>query len=196
MTKIIELSPLNHRFSIEQHLFLLDMDSRHQRFNFSINDEALIKYAHSFGKNDILVGIFVHSSNLHSKYDEINQEKNLNHEGLTLESIHEEILAGFLHIAINDNTAEVGISVLKEYQGNKLASAMMVMGLFMLKDKIAEENLDIDDVVMYCEANNPASINLGKKFGLKVIVESYANQYEIAQTKSFKLVSSHTVSQV
>ncbi len=191
MTKIIGLSPQNHKYSIEQHLFLLDLDSRHQRFNFAINDEALVKYAHSFGKSDILVGIFVQNSHLHNKYDSINSEKHINSEGLTLESIHEEILAGFLHIAVGTNSAEVGISVLKEYQGNKLASAMMVMGLFMLKDKIAEDGLDIDDVIMYCDANNPASINLGKKFGLKVIVEGYSNQYEIAQTKSFKLVSNH-----
>lgn len=157
---------------IKEHFNLLDKESLTQRFNYYVNQHHLENYFKGFNKNDIYVGVIVKNNNNNSNNDS-------------------NILAGFLHLAIlknNDETfnGEIGISVLKKYQGNQLASAMMVMALFEVQQKILEEEFKINDITMHCDFNNKASIALGKKFGLHVIIEATNSQQEIKQTKKFK----------
>lgn len=187
-----------------QHLLLLDPESRQQRFNYALNDAAIENYVRNIPPGDICVGVVVPDLVLaqQQKFSQ-NPTAVFDWEKLVLDQqsvpgpnhlmaaersglLNPEVCVGFLHIGVQNKVAELGVSVLKKYQGYNLASAMVVMGLFLLEER--PDAREIEEVVMYCDPQNTASIKLGKKFGLKVIVEGFGHNYEIAQTKEFKNV--------
>jgi GNAT superfamily N-acetyltransferase len=116
------------------HLLALDTDSRYKRFGFHIQDEVINKLCDGFESAPDSHRIFV-----------------IENENL------EVVAAG--HISLDGET-ELAFSVLKEYQGQGMGSALMKRCVEWC------QNRDIKTGCMVCLSTNTAIKKLAAKYGI------------------------------
>jgi GNAT superfamily N-acetyltransferase len=134
-----------HRYN--QHLKKLDSESRYLRFGYHIKDEVI----------DIVCERIYKNSNKHKIF--VIEDENL-----------EVVGAG--HISLDDEPVELAFSVLKEYQGKGMGSALMKRCVKWC------QNRKIETGCMVCLSHNSAIKKLASKYGI-LISESGEAQAEI-----------------
>lgn len=182
MTVIKKIVASQEQDNILKHYLLLDPQSLYQRFNSRFNDYTLKNYVSAIKDNDICIGIYLEDNQLK------NSERLLEQQYKIESSEDKNTLVGFLHLSFYEGGAEIGLSIIKKYQGFGLSNVLMSMAISELYLKINAENINIKEVVMHCDASNKASIVLGKKFGLKVIIENQCSSTVIEQSKRFEKI--------
>lgn len=179
MTTIRKIIASEQRENILMHYLLLDSNSLYQRFHSQFNEYAIKKYVDSIKDDDICIGIYLDDVPLREKSATIAIQHNIN------QNFNSNVLIGFLHLSFAEENAEIGLSIVKKYQGFGLSNVLMSMAISELYLEINAKDLKIKEVIMYCDASNKASIALGKKFGLKVVVENNSSCMVIEQIKKF-----------
>lgn len=174
MTNVKKITASIHQNEIINHYLLLDPKSLYERFNSRFNNYTITKYVESIKDDDICIGIYTKDIELKNKANEFN-----------LKDVKDNILIGFLHLSFEGTSSEIGLSLLQEYQGYGLSNVLMTMALSELALKIKKEKLMIEEVLMHCDSGNKASIFLGKKYGLKVIIDNQIKSTIIPQIKKF-----------
>ena len=122
-----------------QHLKQLDADSRYLRFGYPVKDEVI----------DTICDRIEHSP--------------LKHKIFVIEDDDCRVIAAG-HISLEDEPVELAFSVLKEYQGQGMGSALMARCIEWC------QNRSIKTGCMVCLSRNTAIKKLAKKHG--VLVES------------------------
>jgi GNAT superfamily N-acetyltransferase len=120
-----------------QHLKGLDCDSRYLRFGCHIKDEMIDLICDRIEKNPSMHKIFVIED------DDLNV-----------------VAAG--HLALDKGAVELAFSVLKEYQGQGMGSALMKRCISWC------QNRSIKQGCMVCLARNTAIRHLAKKYGILI----------------------------
>lgn len=92
-------------------------------------------------------------------------------------------IVGFLHLPTFGSDVEVGISISKAYRGLGLSTGLLAFGLSSLR--LRSVNTSLGTVSMHCNSQNRASIALGRKFGLEVVVEYQNFTKKEQQTRLF-----------
>lgn len=179
MTTLRKIIASEQRDNILMHYLLLDPNSLYQRFHSQFNDFAIKKYVDSIKDDDICIGIYLDDVELKAQSSVIEDQHNMS------KRTSSQILIGFLHLSFSGENAEIGLSIIKKYQGFGLSNVLMSMAISELYLEINAKELKIKEVLMYCDASNKASIALGKKFGLKVVIENHSSCRVIEQVKKF-----------
>lgn len=121
---------------IYTHLIQLDDDSKRMRFGYMPTDSAIIKYVtESFNhKNSAWYGYLV-----------------------------EGVCIGAIHVIIEGESSELGISVDAKFRGQKLSNQLFDRALTHLKAQ------GIQTVTMQCLSENMAMQHIAKKHGMQVV---------------------------
>lgn len=124
-----------HRY--RTHLLALDNESRYLRFGYQIKDEIINSLCDTFESNT------------------------RDHKLFVIENENLEVI-GVGHIAISNVETELAFSVLKQYQGQGMGSALM--------KRVIEwcQNRNIKNGCMVCLSTNTAIKKLAKKYGVLV----------------------------
>lgn len=125
-----------HENLIIEHLLHLDLGSKMMRFGYNISNENIRSYV----------------------------EKNIDTpNNVWYCFLDEGKCVGAAHIAIiNDDCAELGISLNKEYRGQKLSNLLFDRAIKHLK------SIQISHITIQCLSENAVIQHLAKKYGLKV----------------------------
>lgn len=127
----------NLKNKITQHLINLDSDSKYLRFGHLPNDETIINYV---------------SNSFSEPLD----------KSIWFGYIDKNSCVGAIHVSINNDIAELGISVDQEYRGQKLSSILFDRALEYIKAR------NITKVYMQCLSENAVIQYLAKKYDMKV----------------------------
>lgn len=129
-----QLGDIN-RERLREHFLQLDAQDRHLRFGASINDNAVVSYVDC----------------LDFEQDEV--------YAITDES--QQIL-GAVHIAILEEEAELGLSVLVAARGQGIGNALFERAVMRLRNRCVRE------VLVRCLYQNAAMMHLAQKYGMQI----------------------------
>jgi GNAT superfamily N-acetyltransferase len=133
---VYRLLPFDYR-RYRTHLLQLDNESRYRRFGHAIRDEMINKLCDRFEANPQQHKIFV------------------------IENDDLEVIAAG-HISLEGDELELAFSVLKEYQGQGMGSALMKRCVEWC------QNRGIKGGCMVCLSTNTAIKKLAKKYGILI----------------------------
>ncbi len=129
-----QLGDIN-RERLREHFLQLDAQDRHLRFGASINDNAVVSYVDC----------------LDFEQDEV--------YAITDES--QQIL-GAVHIAILEEEAELGLSVLVAARGQGIGNALFERAVMRLRNRCVRA------VLVRCLYQNAAMMHLAQKYGMQI----------------------------
>lgn len=139
--KLADVCPLTaaNLGAVEQHLLALSADDRRLRFGVALSTEAIEGYVKAIDlERDELFGLFDDS----------------------------RVLIGVAHVALSDDTAELGVSVREGERGHGAGQALFTRAAAYARD------LGISKLFMHCLAENAAMIRIARKAGMSVVVDT------------------------
>jgi GNAT superfamily N-acetyltransferase len=122
-----------------EHLTLLDEEARRWRFGYGISNTALDMYVNGIPKDDIILGI--------------------------RSSITDRTIVGAMHLSFdkNANSAEMGISTLKDYRRKGYAERLMRYSIDILR------NRGITQLYSVCLPDNSPLLKMMQKLNITAI---------------------------
>jgi ribosomal protein S18 acetylase RimI-like enzyme len=124
------------RALLEKHFLCLESDDRRLRFGALISDDGLRSYV-----------------------------ARLDFERDGLFAVQDESLdvAAVVHIAVTGKSAELGLSVLREWRGSGLGNALLTRAVTFLR------NRGVHEVFVHCLSENGAMMHLARKNGMRIV---------------------------
>ncbi len=129
-----QLGDIN-REHLREHFLQLDAQDRHLRFGASINDSAVISYVD---------GLDFDRDEVYAITDDTQQ------------------ILGAVHIAILEEEAELGLSVLVPARGQGVGDALFERAVMRLRNRCVRE------VLVRCLYQNAAMMHLAQKHGMQI----------------------------
>ena len=129
-----QLGDIN-RERLRAHFLQLDAQDRHLRFGASINDSAVVSYVD---------GIDFVRDEVYAITDDSQQ------------------ILGAVHIAILEQEAELGLSVLVAARGQGVGNALFERAVMRLRNRCVRE------VLVRCLYQNAAMMHLAQKYGMQI----------------------------
>ena len=125
------------RASLLAHFLALDAEDRRLRFGSAISDAGIAAYV---------------------------QRIDFEHDGLF--TVHDDNLAmlAVVHVAVDGNAAEMGLSVLHGWRGQGLGDALFQRAVTFLR------NRSVGEASVHCLAENGAMMHLARKNGMRVVL--------------------------
>jgi GNAT superfamily N-acetyltransferase len=125
-----------HREALLSHFISLDAEDRRLRFGSNISDDGLGEYAAriDFGRD----GLFA-----------VRDDKGR--------------LLAVMHVAFGEKSAELGLSVLPDWRGNGMGSALFRRAVTHLR------NRGVREVFVHCLTENGAMMHIARKYRMRII---------------------------
>lgn len=128
-----------HRAALQKHFQYLEGDDLRLRFGHAVKSEWLTAYVNALNfEDDAVFGVFYVCA------DDLE-------------------LVGVAHLALHDDTAEFGVSVLPEYRGRGIGKA-----LFERASAYARNRL-VKTFFMHCLAQNAAMMHIARNSGMQIV---------------------------
>ena len=123
------------RSRLREHFVQLDATDRHLRFGATLNDDAVIRYVDS---------IDFERDEIYAIADDA------------------QTILGAVHIAIAEQEAELGLSVLASVRGEGVGNALFERAVMRLRNRCVRE------VLVRCLSQNAAMMHLARKHGMNI----------------------------
>ena len=127
-----------HRGSLTRHFLQLDSVDRHLRFGTPVGDPGIHAYVDNLD--------FV-TSHVFAVLDEALR------------------IAGAMHIAYGDKSAEMGLSVIRPWRGQGIGDSLFARATLHLSNRC------IRTVTMHCLRENTAIMHLARKNGMRIVAD-------------------------
>ena len=83
-------------------------------------------------------------------------------------AVHDDslLIVGIAHVALADDHAELGLSVLPAHRGRGVGSALFERGAQHARNRF------VRTLFMHCLSENAAIVHIARRFGMKIVTES------------------------
>lgn len=132
-----KLTQYSEKTRVVMHLHSLGADDRRLRFGSVVDDNFITRYVDDYW----------------------------NKQGAWFGTFDGSVIVAVVHVAINGDEAELGLSVDPQYRGKKLGQKLFERAAFYIKSK------NIKHVFMHCLSENAAMRHLAHKYGMTLVTQ-------------------------
>jgi GNAT superfamily N-acetyltransferase len=136
MAVLVKRLAPNHRDALSRHFLALGADDRRLRFGSMISDAGMAEY---------VAGIDFNRGAVFGVFDD------------------DLSLVGVAHVAVSDGVAELGVSVLPGYRGQKIGTALFDRAGMFARNQLVRV------LFMHCLAENQAMLHIARKSKMHIV---------------------------